>query len=835
MSETTALPAEGASASSRSVSSRLVGQCGEPLFRNGHALNASAMIASAIGLGFWVLAAHRYPMAVVGRNSVAVLVLMFIGGAAQLNLASAFVCFLPGAGRRAASLVATSYAVSASVAVVLATGFLVLVPHLVPALDFLVADRWLGLWFVVSSAVWAVFVLEDGALTGLRRTPWVPVENGAFSILKAVLVVPLATVMSGAGIVVAWTVAAISTVIPTNWFLFGRAIPRHVRRSPPGFTVTLADLRRFVPYDYVGALCWLAATSLVPLAVIARVGAGTSASFSVAWIIAYSLYLVSINLGSSLVAETSTDPSALRRECRRVRVHLLKLLGPCVAVTVIGAPLLLRLMGSAYSAEGATLLRLLALSALPFIVTATAISAYRSRRHTRPVAVINAAVLTVVVVLSVLLLPIIGIAGVGVAWLVAQSAVALVLVMAEHRHVATLGASAHPVLAASALAALAASAFPGSARPTRRRTLAIRLLVPLARWSLPTRVVDQAGRLRWRRARAGARRLVLAALPELAAIVPSSHPGQGHRSGDPIHVLPSRSDRVVAVVQPSDDQPAAVVKVARSEQALVEFCAEQNALRALADDPRIGPWRSMLPEMYLVPTDNGTVALERLFEGTDAHRLIEAKPTLLPEVMRLGIQAIGELHRRTARPIAVDQATVDGWLGPALDVLRRIHPSGLVPRGQLEATDRLELQLHRALDGRQLDVSWVHGDYTPGNVMLGWDASTVHGILDWGQGRPDAFPDLDVVLWLAALECQVRRWSMGRFVGAVLAAPVWRTSTLLQISRAEMTPFDIGHHELVLWCWLEHVTGNLRKAERYERHTWWWAANVEPVLRALVA
>jgi hypothetical protein len=327
---------------------------------------------------------------------------------------------------------------------------------------------------------------------------------------------------------------------------------------------------------------------------------------------------------------------------------------------------------------------------------------------------------------------------------------------------------------------------------------------------------------------------VVAALPELATIVPPAPPGHRHRSEGPIHILPSRSDRVVAIVQPPDDQPAGVVKVACSEQALVEFSAEQDALRALAGDPRLGPWRSMLPEMDLVPTDTGTVALERMFEGTDACRLIEAKPTLLPQVMRLGLEAIGKLHQRTARPIVVDHATVDRWLGPALDVLRRTHPSGVVPRWQLEATDRLDTQLRRALDGRQLDVSWVHGDFTPGNVMMGWDATTVHGILDWGQARPDAFPDLDVVLWLTALECQVRRWSMSRFVGAVLAAPSWRTSTLLQISRAEITHFDIGHHELVLWCWLEHVTGNLRKSERYEQHTWWWAANVEPVLRALV-
>jgi O-antigen/teichoic acid export membrane protein len=805
-------PPQGSASRSQSATPGIVGQCREPLFRNGHALNASALIASAIGLGFWVLAAHHYPMAVVGRNSVAVLVLMFIGGAAQLNLASALVRFLPGAGRKASGLVASTYAVSAAVAVVLATGFLLLIPYVAPELNFLVANWWLALWFTLSSAVWTVFVLEDGALTGLRRTPWVPVENAGFSILKAALVVPIAAVTSGAGIVVSWMLAAICTVIPTNCFLFGRAIPRHVRQSQPGTTVTFEDLRRFVPYDYVGSLCWLAATSLLPLVVIARVGASTSASFSLAWIIAYSLYLVSINLGSSLVAETSADPTTLHHACRRVRIHLLKVVGPGVAVIVIGAPVLLRLMGSAYAAEGATVLRLLAISALPFIFTATAISAYRTRRDTRPVAIINAAVFTMVAVLSVVLLPMIGIAGVGVAWVAAQSSVAVVLVVIEHRRVAA-DSGPQPVISGG---------------------LAMRIIEVATRFALPARIVDLGGRLRARLSEPHSRKLILAALAEIGA-VPVVATESSRRLYEQLRILPSGSDRVVAMLRQHDGFPGGVVKVPRSERAVLEFCAEQTALRLLVSDSRLGPWRSMLPEAYLTFTPAGCIALERVIPGTDAAGLVRRTPPLLPTVMNIGLCTIGELHRRTAHTVVVDNAIADRWFAPAIAVLRQTHPSGHVPRSQVKATDQLDDLLRRAIDGRHLGVGWVHGDFTPGNVMVARDASQVRGILDWGQACPDSPPDLDVVLWLTALECQVRGWSMGRLVCQVLAAPTWPDSSLLQVSRKTMGPFGIGHHQLVLWCWLLHVTGNLGKSERYHRNPWWWGANVEPVLRALAA
>ena len=576
--------------------------------------------------------------------------------------------------------------------------------------------------------------------------------------------------------------------------------------------MTFDDLRRFVPYDYVGSLCWLAATSLLPLVVIARVGAATSASFSLAWIIAYSLYLVSINLGSSLVAETSADPTSLHHACRRVRIHLLKVLGPGVAVVVIGAPLLLRLMGSAYAAEGATLLRLLALSALPFIFTATAISAYRTRRDTRPVAIINAAILTVVAVLSMVLLPQIGIAGVGVAWLAAQTASAVILLVIEHRRFLA----------------------DGSRRPMNPSDLAMRVVVAITRLILPARFVAAAGRLRSRLSEPHSRKLILGALSDVGSVYPVIATRSAHRRSEQLTILPSGSDRVVAALRQHEGVPGGVVKLARSERAVLEFASEQSVLNLLAGDPRLGPWRAMLPEAYLTFTDRGCMALERLIPGSDAAGVVRAAP-LLPAVMNIGLCVIGELHRRTAHTVVIDEALADSWLYKATALLRQTHPSGHVPRTQFNAVDHLEALLRRAIEGRHLEVGWVHGDFTPGNVMVAPDAGRVYGILDWGQARPDGLPDLDAVLWLTALECQVRGWSMGRQVCRVLAAPRWPDDSLLHVSRHAMVPFGIGDHELVLLCWLLHVVGNLEKSERYHRNPWWWAANVEPVLRAVAA
>src|SRR5262249_16692131 len=141
----------------------------------------------------------------------------------------------------------------------------------------------------------------------------------------------------------------------------------------------------FVVYDYIGFLCWSTTVAIVPLLIISHAGAKTNGYFNIAWVITYTLYLVSINIGSSLVVETAHDFSTLATATRRVLRHLARLLVPAVVITVAGAPLILHLFGGDYAARGTTTLRILALSALPYIVNSTAVSAFRARRRTSAV------------------------------------------------------------------------------------------------------------------------------------------------------------------------------------------------------------------------------------------------------------------------------------------------------------------------------------------------------------------------------------------------------------------------------------------------------------------
>jgi O-antigen/teichoic acid export membrane protein/GT2 family glycosyltransferase len=496
----------------------------DPMLRNGHFLIASASVTQFIGVVYWIFVARLYPVAAVGRNSVAISVMLFLGGVAELNLMSTLVRFAPTSGQGTLRLIVRTYLTSISIGAVIGAIFAFLIPHVEPQLDFLRTSPYIAVWFVFSIAMCTIFVLEDSALTGVRAAWFVPLENAAFALLKLVLLIPFALLLPSSGIYISWTIAIVIIIIPTNIYLFARAVPRHVRKYPVTSPApTFREIRAFLIPDSLAALFMLASTALLPLLILNRLGPTAAAHYALAWIIGYALFLFSLNMGSSLVVETAADQSRLRQLTWRSMTHLAKLLVPVVIVIVIAAPYILLAFGRGYAEADVTPLRLLALAALPTIITNTAISATRSQRKMRVVLGIQVAICALVWGLSATLIGRFGITGVAVAWLTAQTATALVLAVRPLSWMPS-ARSARPY-------------EPSLGRPSPAP--------PRSR--VPRRALLTAGGL------LAALALVAGTLL-ITGVLRSGHPTDGRAAGSPSTSSPSRSG------QPSNSSAAAIAQ-----------------------------------------------------------------------------------------------------------------------------------------------------------------------------------------------------------------------------------------------------------------------------------
>jgi O-antigen/teichoic acid export membrane protein len=426
-------PKSASALASMSVA-RLMAHVRIPLFRNAYALMFSSMTTSALGLLYWLLAARYYSTEAVGINSAAIAGLMFLSGVAGLYLDGALVRFIPRAGPATGRFIVYAYAISAGMGALVSVVFLIGLGLWSPALAMFSANPWLSVGFILATATSCVFVLQDGALIGLRQAMWVPIENTIFSAVKIVLLIAFASIFPQLGLFASWTIPVVVSLVPVNILIFKRLIQAHQKPAEVADTPMLASqIVTYVAGNYIGYLFFLAYTRLLPLIVIQMLGSNASAYFFLPWIILTSLQLVTINMSQSLIVEASLDQTKLGIYARHALAHMARLLVPVVVVLVLGAPLILRVFGKSYAADGTAVLRLFALAVLPNMVCVLSLGLARIQRRIGRIILAQGVLAGLVLSLSYALIPRYGITGMGWAFLISQCVVAAILLLTQFR------------------------------------------------------------------------------------------------------------------------------------------------------------------------------------------------------------------------------------------------------------------------------------------------------------------------------------------------------------------------------------------------------------------
>ena len=761
-----------------------------PLFRNGYALVFSSAATSALGLAYWILAARYYSAEAVGLNAAALSAMMFLASLSQLNLMNALNRFVPTAGPTTARLVGSAYAISAGAAVITSLIFVLGLRIWTPSLESFMAGA--GGWFIIATVAWCIFTLQDSALTGLRQTTWVPIENLVFAIGKLILLVVLAAALPHYGVLASWIIPLLMISLPLNWLIFRRLIPRHVQATiQVASPIGRGQIARYVVGDYVSSLVWLATVNLMPLVVVEQIGATANAYFYLSWTMAYVLYLISRNMGMSLIAEAALEPARLYAYSYRVLIQTARLLVPIVAALVAGAPLILQLFGSNYAADSTTLLRLLSLSALPHMVIALYLSMARVQHRMLAIVIVQTALCALVIGLSVWLLDRYGLDGLGWAWLISQTLVAMVLLLTQLR-------------------------------------VAWLVNLPLGKvWRLLTlpRRLGQA--LNNRRRRAAAVDVLQTVKPTIAVKSDITTP----LSWNVQELIGSLNDMTVANLGPLG-RPTAILKLAHSGRAAANLQTQIKVLTRLRADTRLDGLTALMPEIVASgETADQFYLIEQRLPGIDGRRLL-GEADLRTSLRAAAAGTIAQLHRATASTALVNDELLNRWIDQPLQAIWPAATSRDRAGEGARAIERLAVELKGSLRGRRVSTSWIHGDYMPGNILATADGARLTGIVDWDLAASGELPQLDLMHFLLSTRMLVENRELGDVVRDLLTKDKWTTQELdiLIEAQAALPGEVVETRTLILLSWLRHIARNLAKSDRYARNWLWLTKNVEGVL-----
>jgi O-antigen/teichoic acid export membrane protein len=392
--------------------------------RNSLAVAISGIVTGGLGLIYWIAVGRLYPATEVGAAAATIFAASMLALFGNLGLGAYFERFLPVAGAQSGRLVIGGLAVGVLGGGILSAAFLVFGP-----INEMFADGWQIAFFPVAVAAMSLSALSDHVCIGLRRAEWSAIKNVLHAVIKLGAAAGMASLWGRQGIVATWVLTALLGA-GILWVVVIREIRRRVATEhaqcalPPR-----RDQQRFIVGNYGIYVATSLMPLLLPMIVIAHVGAGQNAYFAIVWQLITAVILLLTMLTGPYVAEASSGDTDLRHLTYR---FILIMLGVSTAATVglmtVG-PLFLRLAGDDYADNGTGLLRMCALS-LPLTAVAlifVAVSRVRNRLLPALAAQITGAVVSLG--LAVILLSRYGLIGVGWATISAEALiVALVIV-----------------------------------------------------------------------------------------------------------------------------------------------------------------------------------------------------------------------------------------------------------------------------------------------------------------------------------------------------------------------------------------------------------------------
>ena len=775
---------------------RFLAHLREPLFLNAYALILSSVATSALGIFYWGVAARTYPPEILGTNTALMSSMQLLSLLAQMGLVNVAIRFIPGAGRMTARLVVLGYLFALVMAFVTALVFILGIGQWTPSLRFVRDNPILAISFIVSTMGWVIFVIQDAVLVGLRHATLVPIENIIFAVVKIVLLTIFVRFIPEYGIFASWVIPSVAILVPTNILIFGFLIPRHVKKTAErAVPLHLRTIINFIAGNYLSTLVWNITISVLPLLVFQSVGAETSAYFYLPWTITFALHLVSSNMNMSFLAEVASDASKLASYSYRTWLNTIRLLVPAVLIIVIGAPVLLQLFGGNYATGGSGLMRLLALSTFGYSFTAHFLDISRARGRIKDAVIIQITLCFLIIMLGYLFLQEWGIVGIGIAWFIAQIAVG-------------------GVVFATKLRAMWLSEIHNS-RLTRNINNVIRG-IRSSRF-LPLNAITLKR----------ARRIISEVTVSSSSLEVSGW--------SKLTVIPTFSDMAVVAVGPEHSDAEGIIKITRSSHAKICYAKQITILAALSGDERLSSLKPLIPVIsYQGITDNQFYSIERRIPGVSAIDSIIMQESWI-QVCIAAIKAIRLLHDQTTKTMCVGDEILQHWIGDRLGIISRLYRQsrpGFLSQG---AIAQISEYLHKSLLNQQFAVTWVHGDYWPGNLLVNPHNLDITGIIDWESAGPDELPETDVLFLFMTTRMLRTGMEFGEVAIDLLSNPFLTIDEKRIIKEADLdsmldTP---SLRTLALLTWLRHVSDALNRTSGRSTNWYWNYLNVEKVLRTI--
>ncbi len=390
----------------------------EHLYLNSLALMLNTGMASLFNFLFWMVAGRSMPPESLGLATAAISAAAMIVTLSRLGLDAALVRYFPGARNREGFYNAIM-AINLLATIAISGIFIMGLNVFSPPLEFLRGWRFFPAFMA--------YVLLTAACS-MQGTAFVAIRKAHLSLLQGFILavrIPLLYAASSAGVLgvlESMDFAYLAMLIIGIFLLY--------RLNVSGkLGIDLALVQKSLGFslgNYVSAILAMAPITLMPIMAVNTIGAGGGAYFYIAYSIAIFLFMVPDAVSMSLFVEGSHRMPLKENTMKSIKFAFM-VMAPMALLIMLFGDRLLAMFGSPTYARALPTLQMLAISSFFSAIISIYSSVKKVQKDMVMVSGISLAVSASTIGLGYIFMAMIGLDGIGYAWLISNATVCAVV------------------------------------------------------------------------------------------------------------------------------------------------------------------------------------------------------------------------------------------------------------------------------------------------------------------------------------------------------------------------------------------------------------------------
>lgn len=385
------------------------------LYKNSLYLMLTTLFGTGSGFFFWIFAARLYSPDEVGLAVAIISAMCLLSMFSRLGFDIGIIRYLPNTNNKN-EMINSCLTIISIASIIFSIIFLVGLNFFSPKLLFLREMNFYSALFIIFTLVNSVLVTQNNIFAALRYSKYSFIQT--LIAISRILLLPILVVYGLFGMYFSYGIGISIASIIGNRFI--SKIHPIYKLKPRLQKDIMKSIFNFSFKNYIATIFEGAPTYILPLLVVHILGAEKNAYFYIAWTCSSFIKMIPRATALSLFAEGSNNNSIKKDTIASIK-FIYTLLVPIIILIFIFGRYILQIFGEDYSENAFDLMKIFALSSIPFTLNMIYVTIKRIQNDINPIIYIYLFIAVSTIFSSYLLLGQLGIMGVGISWIVVNS------------------------------------------------------------------------------------------------------------------------------------------------------------------------------------------------------------------------------------------------------------------------------------------------------------------------------------------------------------------------------------------------------------------------------